>query len=39
MKEHLRDVDFDPKDQGCSFDEIYYSHTGKEFNLKDIFGG
>ena len=39
MKEHLKDVDFDPGDQNCSFDEIYYNHTGKEFDLNDIFGG
>ena len=39
MKEHLRDVDFDPEDQGCSFDELYYNHTVKEFDLKDILGG
>ena len=39
MKSHLKDIDFDPKDQGCSFDEIYYNHTGKEFDLGTIFGG
>ena len=39
MKERLKDVDFDPKDQGCTFDEIYYNHTGKELDLSDIFGG
>lgn len=39
MKSHLRDVDFDPQDQGCSFEEIYYNHTGKELDLSTIFGG
>ena len=35
-KEHVRDVDLDPKDQGKSFDEIYEERTGKEFNMKDF---
>ena len=35
-KEHVRDVDLDPKDQGKSFDEIYEERTGKEFNIKDF---
>jgi hypothetical protein len=39
MKERLKDVDFDPQDQGCTFDEIYYNHTGKELDLGSIFGG
>ncbi len=39
MKAHLKDIDFDPQDQGCTFEEIYYNHTGKEFGLNDIFGG
>ena len=39
MKSHLRHIDFDPRDQGCSFDEIYYNHTGKEFDLGTILGG
>lgn len=34
---HLKDVDFDPYDQGKSIDEIYEDRTGKEFNLKDFF--
>ena len=39
MKAHLRDVDFNPEDQNCSFDEIYYNHTGKELDLGAILGG
>lgn len=38
MKSHVRDVDFDPEDQGRSFDEIYEAHTGKEFDLNKILG-
>lgn len=38
MKPHVRDVDFDPEDQGRSFDEIYEAHTGKEFDLNKILG-
>ena len=34
---HLKDVDFDPADQGKTFDEIYKDRTGKEFNIKDFF--
>ncbi|MBE5842782.1 MAG: hypothetical protein E7302_01225 [Butyrivibrio sp.] len=37
MKSHAKDVDFDPKDQGKDFDEIYEDRTGKEFSL-DNFG-
>ena len=39
MKSHVRDVDFDPQDQGCSFEEIYYNHTGKEFDLSQFLNG
>lgn len=35
-KEHTRDVDLDPKDQGKSFADMYEDRTGKEFNLKDF---
>ena len=33
---HLKDVDFDPADQGKSFDEIYKDRTGKEFKFSDF---
>ncbi len=33
---HLKDVDFDPKDQGKSIDEIYKDRTGKDFKLSDF---
>lgn len=33
---HLKDVDFDPGDQGKTIDEMYEDRTGKEFNLKDF---
>lgn len=36
MKAHAKDVDFDPKDQNRSFDEIYEDRTGKEFNINDF---
>ncbi|WP_026521175.1 hypothetical protein [Butyrivibrio sp. VCB2001] len=39
MKPHARDVDFDPQDQGCNYEEIYYNHTGKEFDLSQFLGG
>ena len=39
MKSHVRDVDFDPQDQGCNYEEIYYNHTGKEFDLSQFLGG
>jgi hypothetical protein len=39
MKSHVQDVDFDPQDQGCSYEEIYYNHTGKEFDLSQFLGG
>ncbi len=38
MKSHVMDVDFDPQDQGKSFDEIYYSRTGKELDLGKLLG-
>ena len=34
---HLKDVDFDPADQGKTFDEIYKDRTGKEFKFSDFF--
>ena len=33
---HLKDVDFDPADQGKTFDEIYTDRTGKEFKFSDF---
>ena len=33
---HLKDVDFDPADQGKTFDEIYKDRTGKEFKFSDF---
>ncbi len=33
---HLKDVDFDPSDQGKTFDEIYKDRTGKEFKFSDF---
>lgn len=39
MMSSVRDVDFNPQDQGCSYDEIYYNHTGKEFDFSEFFGG
>ncbi len=38
MKPHVRDVDFNPEDQGRSFDEIYEAHTGKKFDINEILG-
>ncbi|WP_035765941.1 hypothetical protein [Butyrivibrio sp. NC2002] len=36
FKSHAGDVDFDPKDQNKSLEEIYEDRTGKEFNLDEI---
>ncbi len=36
MASHLKDVDFDPADQGKSFDQIYKDRTGKEFKFSDF---
>ena len=33
---HLKDVDFDPADQGKTFGEIYKDRTGKEFKFSDF---
>lgn len=33
-RESARNVDFDPEDQGRSFEEIYEDRTGKEFDLE-----
>ena len=35
--QHAKDVDFDPKDQNKSFEELYEDRTGKELSLEDIF--
>ncbi len=37
MKKKARDVDFDPKDQGRTFEKIYYDRTGKEPDLNKFF--
>ena len=34
--QHAKDVDFDPKDQNKSFEELYEDRTGKELSLEDI---
>ncbi len=36
MRNKAKDVDFDPEDQGRTFEEIYKSRTGKEFDFSDI---
>ena len=36
LRKKAKDVDFDPEDQGKSFDEIYKSRTGKELDLNSI---
>lgn len=33
---HLKDCDFDPSDQGKTFDEIYKDRTGKDFKFSDF---
>ncbi|SFB88513.1 hypothetical protein [Butyrivibrio sp. YAB3001] len=38
MKEKAKDVDLDPKDQGRTFSEIYKDRTGKDLDLKSLFG-
>lgn len=35
-KSHVKDVDFDPADQGKSFEEIYEARTGKELDINDF---
>ncbi len=34
---HAKDVDFDPKDQNKTFEEIYKDRTGKELTFDEIF--
>ena len=34
-RESAKNVDFDPEDQGRSFEEIYEDRTGQEFDLKE----
>lgn len=34
-RESAKNVDFDPEDQGRSFEEIYEDRTGKEFDLEE----
>ena len=35
-KSHVKDVDFDPADQGKSFEEIYEARTGKKLDINDF---
>ncbi|MBR5430111.1 MAG: hypothetical protein IK116_06235 [Firmicutes bacterium] len=37
-KRNVRDVDFDPDDQGKSLTELYEDRTGREFDLEDLLG-
>lgn len=39
LKAKAKDVDFDPRDQGSSLEEIYYNRTGKELDLNQFFSG
>ena len=36
-REHAKDVDLDPEDQGRTFKEIYEDRTGRQIDLDDIF--
>ena len=36
LKSHARDVDFNPEDQGRSFEELYKDRTGKDLDINDI---
>ncbi|WP_408070886.1 hypothetical protein [Butyrivibrio sp. JL13D10] len=36
LKSHAKDVDFNPEDQGKSFEEMYKDRTGKDLDVDDI---
>ncbi|RKM61927.1 hypothetical protein D6855_00475 [Butyrivibrio sp. CB08] len=38
LKNHAKDVDFDPEDQGMTMEEFYKSRTGKDLDIGDILG-
>ena len=35
-KEHVRDVDLNPEDQGKNLEQLYEDRTGKKFDLNDL---
>ncbi len=39
LREHARDVDFDPKDQGMTLEEFYKSRTGKDLDISEYLNG
>ena len=38
LKEHAKDVDLDPKDQGLTLEELYKSRTGKDLDINAYLG-
>lgn len=38
LKQHAKNVDFDPEDQGKSYEELYEDRTGQKFDAGEILG-